>query len=163
MFPHHSYTTANAESDYERDSERESDGDGEDEVSCETVKMGRKDSLDLEVEVALGPEPEALEAGGSPSQEDVLLLLQQADELHQGSEQGKREGFQLLLNNKLAVRLRRPVYLPSPCSHPRMSMTLPGDTYQTSVWHLMYSYPPVHPKCVYNILLVSMDCHNRTP
>uniref|UniRef100_A0A8C2SG11 Regulator of microtubule dynamics protein 3 n=1 Tax=Capra hircus TaxID=9925 RepID=A0A8C2SG11_CAPHI len=96
------YTTANAESDYERDSERESDGDGEDEVSCETVKMGRKDSLDLEVEVALGPEPEALEAGGSPSQEDVLPLLQQADELHQGSEQGKREGFQLLLNNKLA-------------------------------------------------------------
>lgn len=123
MFPHHSYTTANAESDYERDSERESDG--EDEVSCETVKMGRKDSLDLEVEVALGPEPEALEAGGSPSQEDVLPLLQQADELHQGSEQGKREGFQLLLNNKLAVRL---VYLPCPCSRPRMSMTLPGDT-----------------------------------
>lgn len=98
------YTTANAESDYERDSERESDGDGEDEVSCETVKMGRKDSLDLEVEVevVLGPEPEALEAGGSPDQEDVLPLLQQADELHQGSEQGKREGFQLLLNNKLA-------------------------------------------------------------
>ncbi|XP_020733215.2 regulator of microtubule dynamics protein 3 isoform X2 [Odocoileus virginianus] len=98
------YTTANAESDYERDSERESDGDGEDEVSCETVKMGRKDSLDLEVEVevVLGPEPEALEAGGSPGQEDVLPLLQQADELHQGSEQGKREGFQLLLNNKLA-------------------------------------------------------------
>ncbi|XP_045018027.1 regulator of microtubule dynamics protein 3 isoform X1 [Bubalus bubalis] len=98
------YTTANAESDYERDSERESDGDGEDEVSCETVKMGRKDSLDLEVEVevALGPEPEALEAGGSPGQEEVLPLLQQADELHQGSEQGKREGFQLLLNNKLA-------------------------------------------------------------
>ncbi|XP_055393366.1 regulator of microtubule dynamics protein 3 isoform X4 [Bubalus kerabau] len=97
------YTTANAESDYERDSERESDGDGEDEVSCETVKMGRKDSLDLEVEVevALGPEPEALEAGGSPGQEEVLPLLQQADELHQGSEQGKREGFQLLLNNKL--------------------------------------------------------------
>uniref|UniRef100_A0A3Q1NHA2 Regulator of microtubule dynamics protein 3 n=1 Tax=Bos taurus TaxID=9913 RepID=A0A3Q1NHA2_BOVIN len=95
------YTTANAESDYERDSERESDGDGEDEVSCETVKMGRKDSLDLEVEVALGLEPEAPEAGGSPGQEDVMPLLQQADELHQGSEQGKREGFQLLLNNKL--------------------------------------------------------------
>ncbi|XP_057399527.1 regulator of microtubule dynamics protein 3 isoform X2 [Balaenoptera acutorostrata] len=98
------YTTANAESDYERDSERESDDDGEDEVSCETVKMGRKDSLDLEVEVevASGPAPEALEAGGSPGPEDVLPLLQQADELHQGSEQGKREGFQLLLSNKLA-------------------------------------------------------------
>ena len=120
MFPCHSYTTANAESDYERDSERESDGDGEDEVSCETVKMGRKDSLDLEVEVevVLGPEPEALQAAGSPGQEDVLPLLQQADELHQGSEQGKREGFQLLLNNKLAVSLRRPLYLASPCSLP---------------------------------------------
>lgn len=94
------YTTANAESDYERDSERESDDDGEDEVSCETVKMGRKDSLDLEV--ASGPAPEALEAGGSPGAEDVLALLQQADELRQGSEQGKREGLQLLLNNKLA-------------------------------------------------------------
>ncbi|TEA16642.1 hypothetical protein DBR06_SOUSAS20610024 [Sousa chinensis] len=94
------YTTANAESDYERDSERESDDDGEDEVSCETVKMGRKDSLDLEV--ASGPVPEALEAGGSPGPEDVLALLQQADELRQGSEQGKREGLQLLLNNKLA-------------------------------------------------------------
>ncbi|XP_043327428.1 regulator of microtubule dynamics protein 3 isoform X1 [Cervus elaphus] len=105
------YTTANAESDYERDSERESDG--EDEVSCETVKMGRKDSLDLEVEVevVLGPEPEALEAGGSPGQEDVLPLLQQADELHQGSEQGKREGFQLLLNNKLAQHGSRQDFL----------------------------------------------------
>uniref|UniRef100_A0A480L1A5 Regulator of microtubule dynamics protein 3 n=3 Tax=Sus scrofa TaxID=9823 RepID=A0A480L1A5_PIG len=95
------YTTANAESDYERDSERESDDDGEDEVSCETVKMGRRDSLDLEVEVALGPAPGALEAGGSPGLEHVLPLLQQADELHQGDEQGKREGFQLLLKNKL--------------------------------------------------------------
>ncbi|XP_058914045.1 regulator of microtubule dynamics protein 3 isoform X3 [Kogia breviceps] len=96
------YTTANAESDYERDSERESDDDGEDEVSCETVTMGRKDSLDLEVEVAAGLAPEALEAGGSPGPEDVLPLLQQADELRQGSEQGKREGLQLLLNNRLA-------------------------------------------------------------
>ena len=102
-----SYTTANAESDYERESDRERD-DGEDEVSCETVKMGRKDSLDLEM--ASGLDTGALEAGGSPGLEDVLPLLQQADELHQGSEQGRREGFQLLLNNKLAVRLP----LPSP-------------------------------------------------
>lgn len=114
----HSYTTANAESDYERDSERESDDDGEDEVSCETVKMGRKDSLDLEV--ASGPAPEALEAGGSPGPEDVLALLQQADELRQGSEQGKREGLQLLLNNKLVVRLQLPVCPPSPTNPPRM-------------------------------------------
>ncbi|XP_044621067.1 regulator of microtubule dynamics protein 3 isoform X3 [Equus asinus] len=98
------YTTANAESDYERDSDRESD-DGEDEVSCETVKMGRKDSLDLEM--ASGLDTGALEAGGSPGLEDVLPLLQQADELHQGSEQGRREGFQLLLNNKLAYGSRQ--------------------------------------------------------
>ncbi|KAK1338933.1 hypothetical protein QTO34_019602 [Cnephaeus nilssonii] len=95
------YTTANAESDYERDSDRESE-DGEEEVSGETVKMGRKDSLDLEAEVASGPGPRALEAAGSPGPEEVLPLLLQADELHQGSEQSKREGFQLLLNNKLA-------------------------------------------------------------
>lgn len=100
------YTTANAESDYERDSDRDSD-DGEDEVSCETVKMGRKASLDLEVEVALGPVAGALDAGGSPGLEDVLPLLQQADELHQGSEQGKREGFQLLLSNKPAYGSRQ--------------------------------------------------------
>ena len=81
-------------------------------MSCETVKMGRKDSLDLEAEVASGPVPRALEAEGSPGLEDVLPLLQQADELHQGSEQSKREGFQLLLNNKLAVRLQLLVCLP---------------------------------------------------
>jgi len=100
------YTTANAESDYERDSERDSD-DGEDEVSCETVKMGRKASPDLEAEVASGPVAGALDAGGSPGLEDVLPLLQQADELHQGSEQGKREGFQLLLGNKPAYGSRQ--------------------------------------------------------
>ncbi|XP_016075900.1 PREDICTED: regulator of microtubule dynamics protein 3 isoform X2 [Miniopterus natalensis] len=100
------YTTANAESDYDRDSDRESE-DGEDEVSCETVKIGRRDSLDLEAEVASGPVPRALEAEGLPGLEDVLPLLQQADELHQGSEQSKREGFQLLLNNKLAYGSRQ--------------------------------------------------------
>ncbi|XP_008568460.1 PREDICTED: regulator of microtubule dynamics protein 3 isoform X1 [Galeopterus variegatus] len=100
------YTTANAESDYERDSDKESD-DGEDEVSCETVKMGRKDSLDLEVEAASHPVPGAVEAVVSSGLEDVLPLLQQADELHQGSEQSKREGFQLLLNNKLVYGSRQ--------------------------------------------------------
>ncbi|XP_055989447.1 regulator of microtubule dynamics protein 3 [Sorex fumeus] len=93
------YTTANAESDYERESDRESE-DGEDEVSCETVKMGRKDSLDLEV--ALGPVPGVLETEGSLGLEDALPLLQQADQLHSGNAQDKREGFQLLLNNKLS-------------------------------------------------------------
>nr|XP_004660845.2 regulator of microtubule dynamics protein 3 isoform X2 [Jaculus jaculus]XP_045013653.1 regulator of microtubule dynamics protein 3 isoform X2 [Jaculus jaculus] len=95
------YTTANAESDYEQDSDKESE-DGEDEVSCETVTMGRKDSLDLEMEVSSSPGPGALEAEGSSGPEDMLPLLQQVDELHQGSEQDKQEGFQLLLNNKLA-------------------------------------------------------------
>ncbi|KAK2103789.1 Regulator of microtubule dynamics protein 3 [Saguinus oedipus] len=100
------YTTANAESDNERDSDKESE-DGEDEASCETVKMGRKDSLDLEVEAASGLVPSALETGASSSLEDMLPLLQQADEMHQGDEQGKREGFQLLLNNKLAYGSRQ--------------------------------------------------------
>nr|XP_020031660.1 regulator of microtubule dynamics protein 3 [Castor canadensis] len=96
------YTTANAESDYERDSDKDSE-DGEDEVSCETVKMGRKDSLDLEMEAVSG----ALEANGSSRPEDVLPLLQQADELHHGSKQDRQEGFQLLLNNKLAYGSRQ--------------------------------------------------------
>ncbi|XP_003508364.1 regulator of microtubule dynamics protein 3 [Cricetulus griseus] len=100
------YTTANAESDYERDSDKESEA-GEDEVSCETVTTGRKDSLDLDVEVASSLASGALETGGSSDLEDMLLLLQQADELHQGSEHNKRKGFQLLLNNKLAYGNRQ--------------------------------------------------------
>lgn len=100
------YTTANAESDYERDSDKESE-DAEDEVSCETVKMGRKDSLDLDMEVASSPASAALEDDDSSGLEDVQLLLQQADELHQGNEQNKQEGFQLLLNNKLAYGSRQ--------------------------------------------------------
>lgn len=68
------------------------------------MRMGSKDSLDLDVEAASGPASAAVEAAGSSGPEDLLLLLRQADELHRGSEQNKREGFQLLLNNKLAVR-----------------------------------------------------------
>lgn len=71
--------------------------------------MGSKDSLDLDVEAASGPASAAVEAAGSSGPEDLLLLLRQADELHRGSEQNRREGFQLLLNNKLAVRLQVPV------------------------------------------------------
>ncbi|NXC21418.1 RMD3 protein, partial [Corythaeola cristata] len=89
------YTTANAESDYDRESERESE-EGEDEVSCETVRTARRDSLDLvnedEAHLTLDSSPE----------EGLAQLLQQADRLHDGAEQEKREGFQLLLNNKLA-------------------------------------------------------------
>ncbi|NXI36855.1 RMD3 protein, partial [Galbula dea] len=89
------YTTANAESDYDRESEHESE-EGEDEVSCETVRTARRDSLDL------ANEEETHLALDSSLEEGLGQLLQQADRLHQGDEQEKREGFQLLLNNKLA-------------------------------------------------------------
>jgi hypothetical protein len=83
--------------------------------------MGRKDSLDLEMEAVSG----ALEANGSSRPEDVLPLLQQADELHHGSKQDRQEGFQLLLNNKLAVRLR--LWLPSLLSLPSLHSSLLGS------------------------------------
>ncbi|NWW88185.1 RMD3 protein, partial [Rhynochetos jubatus] len=89
------YSTANAESDYDRESERESEEE-EDEVSCETVRTARRDSLDLV------NEDEGLLVVDSLVTEGLGHLLQQADRLHEGDEQGKREGFQLLLNNKLA-------------------------------------------------------------
>ncbi|KFR07491.1 Regulator of microtubule dynamics protein 3, partial [Nipponia nippon] len=89
------YTTANAESDYDRESERESE-EGEDEVSCETVRTARRDSLDLV------NEDETHLILDSSLEEGLGQLLQQADRLHNGGEQEKREGFQLLLNNKLA-------------------------------------------------------------
>ncbi|KAM9278472.1 regulator of microtubule dynamics protein 3 [Morus bassanus] len=89
------YTTANAESDYDRESERESE-EGEDEVSCETVRTARRDSLDLV------NEDETHLILDSSLEEGLGQLLQQADRLHDGNEQEKREGFQLLLNNKLA-------------------------------------------------------------
>ncbi|NWI63561.1 RMD3 protein, partial [Todus mexicanus] len=89
------YSTANAESDYDRESEHESE-EGEDEVSCETVRTARRDSLDLV------NEDETQLLLDSSLEEGLGQLLQQADRLHRGSEQEQREGFQLLLNNKLA-------------------------------------------------------------
>ncbi|KAJ6667272.1 hypothetical protein lerEdw1_017250 [Lerista edwardsae] len=88
------YTTANAESDYDRESEKESE-EVEDETSCETVRLARKDSLDLvnEDEVTL--------TFDTAAEEELNQLLLQADHLHSGNDQEKREGFQLLLNNKL--------------------------------------------------------------
>ncbi|XP_025971308.2 regulator of microtubule dynamics protein 3 [Dromaius novaehollandiae] len=88
------YTTANAESDYDRESEQESE-EGEDEVSCETVRTARRDSLDLV------NEDETHLILDSSVEEGMGQLLQQADQLHNGDDQEKREGFQLLLNNKL--------------------------------------------------------------
>ncbi|NWW31682.1 RMD3 protein, partial [Panurus biarmicus] len=89
------YTTANAESDYDRESEQESE-EGEDDVSCDTVRTVRRDSLDLD------PEDESPLLLGSSLEEGLGQLLEQADRLHSGDEQDRREGFQLLLNNKLA-------------------------------------------------------------
>ncbi|NWT14133.1 RMD3 protein, partial [Vireo altiloquus] len=86
------YSTANAESDYDRESERES----EDEVSCDTVRTVRRDSLDL------APEDENPLLPEASLEEGLAQLLEQADLLHGGDERDKREGFQLLLNNKLA-------------------------------------------------------------
>lgn len=91
------YTTANAESDYDRESDKESEEE-EDDVSCETVKTARRDSLDLV------NEDEATLIFDSASEEELRQLLQQADRLHAGSDQEKKEGFQLLLNNKLVVK-----------------------------------------------------------
>ncbi|NXM68850.1 RMD3 protein, partial [Serilophus lunatus] len=92
------YTTANAESDYDRESERESE-EGEDEVSCETVRTVRRDSLDLV------PEEDPAVSPDSWLEEGLGQLLEQADRLHGGDERDRREGFQLLLNNKLAVKV----------------------------------------------------------
>ncbi|NXM60032.1 RMD3 protein, partial [Illadopsis cleaveri] len=89
------YSTANAESDYDRESEQDSE-EGEDDVSCDTVKTVRRDSLDLV------PEDESPLLLDSSLEEGLGQLLEQADRLHSGDEQDKREGFQLLLNNKLA-------------------------------------------------------------
>ncbi|XP_030806218.1 regulator of microtubule dynamics protein 3 [Camarhynchus parvulus] len=147
------YTTANAESDYDRESERES----EDEVSCDTVRTMRRDSLELPPEddrcdivrslhrnslelppegdscdivrslhrdsLELPPEDESCDTIGdsvelpledqSPLSPEISLeeglgqLLEQADRLHSGDEQDRREGFQLLLNNKLAYAGQR--------------------------------------------------------
>ncbi|NWY70388.1 RMD3 protein, partial [Erithacus rubecula] len=91
------YTTANAESDYDRESERES----EDEVSCDTVRTVRRDSLDL------APEDETPLVMDSLLEEGLGQLLEQADRLHSGDEQDRREGFQLLLNNKLVYAGQR--------------------------------------------------------
>ncbi|XP_050831276.1 regulator of microtubule dynamics protein 3 [Serinus canaria] len=151
------YTTANAESDYDRESERES----EDEVSCDTVRTMRRDSLELPPEdesgdtlrrvhrdslelppkdesgdtlrrvhrdslelppkdesgdtvrnvhrdsLELPPEDESSLLPEASPEEGLGQLLEQADRLHSGDEQDRREGFQLLLNNKLAYAGQR--------------------------------------------------------
>ncbi|KAM3853171.1 regulator of microtubule dynamics protein 3 isoform 2-T3 [Vipera latastei] len=108
------YTTANAESDYDRESDKESD-EGEDEISCETVRTGRRDSLDLV------NEDEAALSLDTASEEELAQLLHQADSLHRGTDQEKREGFELLLNNK-------PMY---------------GDK-QDFLWHLARAYSDIY-------------------
>ncbi|CAJ0933002.1 unnamed protein product [Ranitomeya imitator] len=89
------YTTANAESDYDRESSKGSDEEEEDEVSCETVRTMRRDSADLVTD------DEATMLAADPIDEELMLLLQRSDELHNGDAEQKREGFQMLCANKL--------------------------------------------------------------
>ncbi|XP_073422800.1 regulator of microtubule dynamics protein 3 isoform X2 [Dendrobates tinctorius] len=90
------YTTANAESDYDRESSKGSDEEEEeDEVSCETVRTMRRDSVDLVTD------DEATMLAADPIDEELMLLLQRSDELHKGDAEQKREGFQMLCANKL--------------------------------------------------------------
>ncbi|XP_073466330.1 regulator of microtubule dynamics protein 3 [Aquarana catesbeiana] len=89
------YTTANAESDYDRESSKASEEEEEDEVSCETVRTMRRESVDLVTD------DEATILATDPVDGELILLLQRADQLHSGDAEQKREGFQLLCNNKL--------------------------------------------------------------
>ncbi|XP_065695211.1 regulator of microtubule dynamics protein 3 [Patagioenas fasciata] len=83
------YTTANAESDYDRESERASEE--EDEASC-TARGSPELAPEAGPPVPAEPWPEA----------GLAQVLQQADRLHRGDAGQQREAFQLLLNNKLA-------------------------------------------------------------
>ncbi|XP_053553859.1 regulator of microtubule dynamics protein 3 [Bombina bombina] len=90
------YTTANAESDYDRESSRGgSEEEEEDEVSCVTVRTMRRDS----VEPVTDDEETMLAA--DHVDEDLALLLHKSDQLHRGDTEQKREAFHLLSNNKL--------------------------------------------------------------
>lgn len=88
------YTTANAESDYDRESSKGSEEE-EDEVSCETVRTMRRDSVDLVTD------DEATMLAADPLDEELILLFQRSDQLHNGDAEQKREGFQMLCSNKL--------------------------------------------------------------
>ncbi|KAG8560506.1 hypothetical protein GDO81_015014 [Engystomops pustulosus] len=87
------YTTANAESDYDRESSKASEEE-EDEVSCETVRTMRRDSVDLVTD------DEATMLAADPLDEELTLLFQRCDQLHDGDAEQKREGFQMLCSNK---------------------------------------------------------------
>ncbi|CAI9601563.1 unnamed protein product [Staurois parvus] len=67
----------------------------EDEVSCETVRTMRRESVDLVTD------DEATILATDPVDGELILLLQRADQLHSGDAEQKREGFQLLCNNRL--------------------------------------------------------------
>ncbi|XP_068109483.1 regulator of microtubule dynamics protein 3 [Hyperolius riggenbachi] len=90
------YTTANAESDYDRESSRASgEEEEEDEVSCETVRTMRRESVDLVTD------DEATMLAVDPVDEELTHLLHRADQLHSADAEQKQEGFQLLCSNKL--------------------------------------------------------------
>ncbi|XP_066464748.1 regulator of microtubule dynamics protein 3 [Eleutherodactylus coqui] len=96
------YSTANAESDFDRESSKGSEEEEEeDEVSCETVRTMRRDSGDLVTD------DEGTMLAADPLDEDLTLLLQRSDQLHNGDTEQKREGFQLLSSNKLVYGNRQ--------------------------------------------------------
>ncbi|KAG8449643.1 hypothetical protein GDO86_016327 [Hymenochirus boettgeri] len=90
-----SYSTANAESDFDRESSRASETEEEDEVSCETIRTMRRDSVDLVTD------DESATFSADHIDEELTVLLQKSDQLHHGTAEQQREGFQLLLSSKL--------------------------------------------------------------
>ncbi|XP_053330500.1 regulator of microtubule dynamics protein 3 [Spea bombifrons] len=87
------YTTANAESDYDRESSKGSEEE-EDEVSCETVRTMRRDSVDLVMDEETTMVTDLVD-------EELMHLLQKSDQLSSGDSEDKSQGFQMLLSNKL--------------------------------------------------------------
>lgn len=68
-------------------------------MSCETVRTMRRESVDLVTD------DEATILVTDPVDGELILLIQRADQLHSGDAKQKREGFQLLCNNRLLVHI----------------------------------------------------------
>ncbi|XP_063296290.1 regulator of microtubule dynamics protein 3 [Pelobates fuscus] len=86
------YTTANAESDYDRESFKASEE--EDEISCETIRTIRRDSADLTSDD--GDLTQTLDC----FEDKLTLLVQKVDQLYNGDSEQKKDSFQLLRCNK---------------------------------------------------------------
>ncbi|XP_078533328.1 regulator of microtubule dynamics protein 3-like [Lissotriton helveticus] len=87
------YTTANPESDYDRESGRESD---EDDASCETVKTVRRDSMDLVNEEEATLTFDSLEE----EEEDLVLLHHMVKEKGEGEAADGSDGSHQNLDQK---------------------------------------------------------------